>query len=157
MIVTKRAACGGYQNRRASSRRQARSRLVSRRRPDQGFDLASERAVVHRPIEGAAAFALDDRGQVERALTAALPYEHHVDAVTTRYVAVNALHTLDRSRRVRIAQNQSRPLHRDTIHEQSERNVHDLVAARAQGRDQSLRFRGGVAHEDQGPDFGRAP
>jgi len=130
---------------------------VSRRRSDQSFDLAGEGAVVHRAIERAAAFPLDDRGESRRALAAALTHEHHVHPMPAWHVAVNALDALDGAGRVRVAQNQRGSLHRDAIDEQPERNVDDLVAARAQRRDQSLRFCGGVAHEDQGPDFGRAP
>ena len=127
------------------------------RRSDQGFDLADERAIVHGAVERTATFALDERRQVRCALAAALADEDDVDAVTARHVAVNALDALHPARRVGIAENQRRPLHRDAADEQAEWNVDDLIAARSQRRDQSLGFRGSVAHEDQGASFGRAP
>ena len=127
------------------------------RRSDQGFDLTGESAVIDGAIERAAALALYDRGQIGRALAAALAHEHDVDAMATGDVAMNALDALDSARRIRVAQDERGPLHRDAVDEQSERNVDDLVTARAQRRNESLRFRGSVAHEDQGSDFGRAP
>jgi hypothetical protein len=90
---------------------------VASGRADQRFDLAGEGAVVDGAIERAGAFALDDRGQVRRALTAALAYEHHVDAVPAWHVTMNALDALHSTGRVGVAQDQRRPLHRDAIDE----------------------------------------
>jgi hypothetical protein len=77
--------------------------------------------------------------------------------MTAGHVAVNALHALDRARRIGVAKNQRRSLHRHAIDEQSQRHVDDLVAARAQRRDQSFGFRRSVADENQGADVRRAP
>lgn len=122
--------------------------------PDQRLDLASERGVVDRAVERPAAFALDDVRELGRAVGATLADEHHVHPMTAGDVAMDALHTLHGAWRVRVAKDERGALHRHSVDQQPERHVDDLVAARAQRREQALGFRRSVAHENQGSDSG---
>src|SRR5207253_8555836 len=121
----------GDQNWRATPGGKARPGLVPGWRTDQGFNLAGKRRVRHRAIERAATLALDDRRQVGRALATPLANEYDIDAMSARHIAMNALDALDRARRVGVAQDERGALHRDAIDQEPERDVDDLVAARA--------------------------
>jgi hypothetical protein len=79
-------------------------------RTDQGLNLACERAVIYGSLERAAAFAFDDRRQIGSVLVGAVTHEHHVDAMATRDIAMNAFDAFDGAGCVGVAQDQRRAL-----------------------------------------------
>jgi hypothetical protein len=111
------------------------------------FDFSDQLVGIDRSREDAARLALELGAALGRRFRR-FRDEQNVDGPSADG-DLHPLHRLERAWRVRVADDDRRPLDRDAPSEQAERHVHDPIVSRAEGDAHALGLGGGVAHEDQ--------